>query len=126
MNVGVISQHDHRRWLVTVWYPIVVPLAAWAVHLVAEASLVRSAQKYDWVVWLMHGISVVLAAVAASGIVVAWHLIRTGDRPLESEQSGSPEGRAAFLGWLGLTAASFNLALILAEEAIIIWVHVHA
>jgi uncharacterized membrane protein YozB (DUF420 family) len=126
MKVDVVSQREHRKWLFGVWYPIIVPLAAWAVHLVAESALVRSAQKDDWVVWLMHGISAVLAAVALSGIVVAWSLIRAGDRPLESEQSGTAQARSAFLGWLGLYAAGFNLLLILAEEGIITWVHVHA
>jgi hypothetical protein len=126
MNVEVVSQHEHRKWLFTVWYPIVAPLAAWAVHLVAEAALVRSAQKDDWVIWVMHGLSAVLAAVAASGIVVAVSLIRAGDKPLESEESGDAAARSAFLGWLGLVASSFNLLLILAEEGIITWVHVHA
>jgi len=126
MNVHVVSTHEHRKWLFLVWYPIIGPLAAWAVHLVLEASLVRSAQKTDWVVWLMHGITAVLAGVAISGILVAIYVIRMGDKPLESEESGTAPAQTAFLGWLGLVSASFNLLLILAEEAIITWVHLHA
>jgi hypothetical protein len=112
--------------LFAIWFPIIAPLAAWAIHLVGEAALVRSAQQHDWVMWAMHGLSVVLAAVALSGAAVAYTLTRRGREEEGGEQAGTVEGRTAFLGWLGFYSAVFNLGLILAEEAIIIWVHVHA
>jgi hypothetical protein len=126
MNATAAPASGDRRWLFAVWFPILGPLAAWAVHLVAESALVRSAQQHDWVIWVMHGLSVVLGAVAVAGIVVAYGLTRAGDHVDTGERSGSAESRSAFLGWLGLYAAAFNLLLIAGEEAIIVWVHVHA
>jgi hypothetical protein len=87
---------------------------------------VRSAQQHDWVIWVMHALSAVLALVAIVGAVVGYRLARAGRRVEGGEESGTAEGRTAFLGWLGVSSALFNLGLILAEEAIIIWVHVHA
>ncbi|MGE0000178.1 MAG: hypothetical protein AB7L17_08820 [Ilumatobacteraceae bacterium] len=120
------TQRHDEPGLFAIWFPIIGPLAAWAIHLVGEAALVRSAQTHSWVIWVMHGLSAVLAAVAIAGGVIGYRLGRLGREVEGGERSGTPEGRTAFLGWLGLYSAAFNLGLILAEEAIIIWVHVHA
>jgi hypothetical protein len=124
-----MSGADHpsdEPGLFAVWFPIVGSIAAWAVHLVGEASLVRSAQTHPWVVWAMHGLTVACAAVAVACVVVALRLTRLGGRVHGGSESGTMEGRASFLGWLGVYVASFNLALILAEELIILGVHRHA
>ena len=126
MNTTALSTRRHRRWLVAVWFPIIGPLAAWAIHLVGEAALVRSAQDNSSVIWLMHGLSVVLGSVALCGMVVAYRLTRVGDAVPDGDRSGTAEGRTAFMGWLGLYAATFNFLLIAAEETVIIWVHLRA
>jgi hypothetical protein len=122
---GALRAH-RSPGLFAIWFPIVGSIAAWAVHLVGEASLVRSAQVHPWVVWVMHGLTVATAAVCVACIAIAWRSTRLGARVLGGERSGAMEGRASFLGWLGVYIASFNLALILAEELIILELNRHA
>ena len=74
----------------------------------------------------MHGLSVVLGSVALCGMVVARRLTHFADDVPDGDRSGTAEGRIAFMGWLGLYAATFNFLLIAAEEIVIIWVHLHA
>jgi hypothetical protein len=121
------STHDERPpGLVAIWFPIIGPLAAWAIHLVGEAALVRPAQTHSWVIWWMHALSAAMVTVAIAGGLVGYRLARAGEFVEDGERSGTSEGRTAFLGWMGLYSAAFNAALIVAEEAIIVWVHVHA
>jgi len=126
MNFTVVPARSSHPSLVAIWFPIIGPLAAWAVHLVGESALVRSAQQHSWVMWAMHGLSLLMAAVALAGIFVAYRLTCVGTLVEDGDRSGAAEGRIAFMGYLGLYAAAFNLTLIAAEEAIIVWVHVHA
>jgi hypothetical protein len=126
MSTTAVGTRPRHPGLIAIWFPIIAPLAAWAIHLVGESALVRSAQQHHWVVWVMHGLSAVLAAVAVAGIAVAYRLTRAADHLEEGSRAGTAEGREAFMGWLGLYAAAFNLTLILAEELIIVWVHVRA
>ncbi|HEY0521204.1 MAG TPA: hypothetical protein VGC84_17070, partial [Ilumatobacteraceae bacterium] len=68
----------------------------------------------------------VLGGVALAGMAVAYRLAKAGDGVEGGQRSGSAPGRTAFMGWIGLYAAGFNFLLIAGEEAIIIWIHVHA
>lgn len=122
---GTLRAH-RSPGLFTIWFPIVGSIAAWAIHLVGEASLVRSAQLHPWVVWVMHGLTVATGAIAVACIAIAWRATRLGARVHGGERSGAMEGRASFLGWVGVYVASFNLALILAEELIILELNRHA
>jgi len=126
MSTTAVATRRRHPGLIAIWFPIIGPLAAWAIHLVGESALVRSAQQHHSVVWAMHALSAVLAAVAVVGIAVAYRLTRAADHIDEGARAGTREGRIAFMGWLGLYAAAFNLTLILAEELIIVWVHVRA
>jgi hypothetical protein len=102
-----------------VWAATFGSIAAWMVHLTAEAALVPAREAHPDVVWLMHGLTVVLALVVLAGMRVSWTLARLG---ADDEGAGSPGGRTVFLGYLGLLVGGLNLALILYEELLVaVW-----
>jgi hypothetical protein len=117
---------EQEPTLFALWYPIIGPLAAWGVHLVGESALVRSAQTHHWVIWAMHGLTVAMGLAAALGIVIAYRLTRAGHDVEGGQRSGAAAGRTAFMGWMGLYTAAFNLLLIVGEELVIVWVRLHA
>jgi hypothetical protein len=100
-----------------VWAATFGSIVAWMVHLTAEAALVPAREAHPDVVWLMHGLTVVLALVVLAGMRVSWTLARLGG---DREADGDPAGRTVFLGWLGLGIGALNLLLIVYEGFLIV------
>ena len=71
--------------------------------------------------WVMHGLTVVLAGAVLLGIWYCWWLTKLST---DSESSGSPGGRTVFLGWVGVLVGALNLLLIVYEGVLVgVWNH---
>jgi hypothetical protein len=105
------------------WFAVLGGIGAWLVHLIAEASLVELGRSHPSVAWTMRGLTGGLAIVTAIAIWLSWR-IWTGARA--DEEDGTPAGRTAFLGLLGLITGITNLVLILAEDAYVWAIAGHA
>ena len=111
------------RWdQVLAWSAVVVPIAAWTVHIVALASLVDLACDHPRVEWVMHGLTVGLALVCIGCGALAWRYARLPGAESGSERdhehggdSGTTKANLHFLGQLGLAIAAVNLLLIVVE-----------
>ena len=90
-------------------------IAAWMIHLVAEASLAARRESHPSVVWAMQALTVLLVALVVAGMRVSWSFARAGD----IESSGSPAGRTTFLGLVGLVIGALDLLLIVYEGVLI-------
>jgi hypothetical protein len=101
-----------RRGLV-VWYGVVGGLAAWTVHLVFEAAVVRWTFDVHGYTWILHAATVICGLATLASMWVAWRL-RTiaGDA---DESSNEDAGQLLFLGNLGLLFGTINLLLIILE-----------
>jgi hypothetical protein len=106
-------------WL---WTVSLAGIALWTVHVLVEVSLVPFSRHHHDVVWFMHGFTVLLAALALAAMVLSWRIARDARAP---EESASPAGRSAFLGWFGLYSNAFNFVLIVVEGLYIgiLWTH---
>jgi hypothetical protein len=96
------------------WFAVLGGIVAWVVHVMAEASLVELSRSHPAVGWTLRGLTGGLALVTALAAWLSWR-IWAGARAAEDE--GTPAGRTAFLGLLGLIIAITNLVLILTEDA---------
>lgn len=105
------------------WYATVGSIATWMVHLIAEASLVPLHEQHGWVVWVMHGVTVALAALVLLGMWISWSYTRVGSRSEESVPT--PVGRTVFLGYLGLVIGALDLLLIVYEGSMIVVLRNH-
>ena len=101
-----------------VWFALVAPIAAWAVHIVAAASLVPLTCDHDEVEWVLHGLTAAMSLVVVLALWVSYGMVRAGQ---DDEESGSEAGRTRFLGLLGLIIGFSNLALILLEGSYVIF-----
>jgi hypothetical protein len=104
------------------WGAVVVPIAAWTVHIVALASLVNLACDHPNVEWVMHGLTVGLGLVCIGCALVARRFMRLPGAVSGSErdhedggESGSTHANLHFLGQLGFAIAVVNLVLIVVE-----------
>jgi hypothetical protein len=95
---------------ITVWYGVLGGIAAWTVHLVAEASLVQWTCDTHRGEWILDAITVVCILATLLAIAISWRLWREGRGA--DDESDDPRGRTHFLGFLGLATGLFNLALI--------------
>jgi hypothetical protein len=103
-----------------VWYALLGGIGAWAIHLVALASLVRltcNAHRYEWVLHAITGITLAMTAVA---IGLSRRLMRAGG---DDDSTDTESGRAEFLGRLGIIVGVANFALISLEELYVILLH---
>lgn len=105
------ARHRVLRGIRT-WYPIVGPIAAWAVHLVTDTALVRLSCLHPGAVWAMHAVTALTALATVVAMVMAWSMVRDNR---DDEGRGTPSGRTRFLGLFALIVGGFNLALILLE-----------
>ena len=99
----------------TRWFPLVGSIAAWAVHIVALASLVQSTCNTAGRDWLLHAITAACLAVAVAALVLAIRLSRRVD-------TGAG---LAFFGRVSVLVASINIALIVLEEVYVVALHGH-
>ena len=96
----------------TTWFPVFGAVAAWAVHLVALASLARLGCDHDGARIAMHAITAGCLAVAVLAVVLAARLAATG----EDDSGTSTASRLKFLGLLGLIIGLVQIGLIIVEE----------
>ena len=115
-TVGV----EHGAWYL--WTVTLSGIALWTVHVLAEVSLVPYSRHHHWLVWWMHGFTVLLALGAALAALLSWRLAR---HPGASERDDTPAGRSVFLGWFGVVSNAFNMLLIIVEGVYVgvLWTH---
>ena len=120
----VIEHEGPLRRGIGVWFAVFIgPIGAWAVHLVASASLVKASCAHTWAETAMHLVTAVTLTIALVCMALSWRLLRAGDDADESAHDAP--GRVRFLGLLGLGIGAFNVALIILEEVYIVAVHGH-
>ena len=100
----------------TRWFPLVASIAAWAVHIVALASLVQSTCNTSGREWVLHAITAACVAVAVVALLLAVRLARRVD---------SRDG-LAFFGRVSVVVAGINIALIVLEEVYVVAFHGHS
>jgi hypothetical protein len=98
------------------WFATFGSIVIWMVHISSEASLVPLREAHHDVVWVMHGITAVLALVVLAGMRISWTYAHAGT---DDESSPTPVGRTVFLGLLGLVIGALSLVLIVYEGAIV-------
>ncbi|MEZ5264474.1 MAG: hypothetical protein R2755_22455 [Acidimicrobiales bacterium] len=81
--------------LTLLWYGLAAGAGWWAVHLVALAALVPAACGRPWVLWLMHGATLVCAAGTVAAIASAGRLRRPGRRGHGGRRRARPLPRPA-------------------------------
>lgn len=95
-----------------------VPILLWIVHLGTLAALapyIANEPSKWWLWWVDTGV--------CAGLTIACILggIALGVRMNEPEDAGNPEGRNRFIGWHVVLAGLANLALILAEGSLFLF-----
>jgi hypothetical protein len=104
----------------TVWYALVGGIAAWAIHLVGLAALVRlTCNDMSWE-WALHGLTVLTLAMTLVALGLSWRLQRV---PVDDDSLVDEASRNRFLGRMGLLINAFNFALISLEEIYVIVLH---
>lgn len=98
-------------------------IAAWTVHVLAAASIVPYAENHGWAFWVVHALTIALAAFTLVLTVWSVHIARTAST---AESRLSPAGRTAFVGWLGAAMNAANLLLIVVEGIFVAVLHSHA
>ena len=98
------------------WLSVIGSIPLWIAHLGIEISLVPLREQHPGVVWLMHALTVLLAALVLVLMRASWNLAHISDEP---ELSPTPAGRTVFLGIIGLIFGGLDLLLIVYEGVII-------
>jgi hypothetical protein len=101
--------------VIVLWLPIFF----WMAHLGSMAALVPYLRDHPdkwWAAWIDTGV------FAAGTILCILVSIAIGVRMNAPENEGSGEGRNRFLAWHGVLAGLANLALILAEGSMILFI----
>lgn len=104
------------------WLVSLSGIAFWTVHVFVEISLVPYSRHHHWVVWWMHGLTVLLAAATLTALLMSRRILK---RAGSGEAHASPLGRTAFFGWFGVFNNAANLVLIVLEGIYIavLWTH---
>jgi small-conductance mechanosensitive channel len=110
--------HEEKRTLLALWIGILVPPAAWSVHLLLGYLLVALACRLSWTTLvlglLLHGLTLVLTAVTVGSIVVVW---RTGrDAGVPGDASDDERERRSFMVHMATFLSALFLLLILAGD----------
>jgi hypothetical protein len=103
---------------VVVWFALTAGIAAWAVHLVAFASLVEFVHDNGYS-WIFTAGNVVAVAVTLFAGWLSYLIYRAGN---DDEELGTPGGRMRFLGALGIVVNGINLLLILLEGSYVYFI----
>jgi hypothetical protein len=102
-----VTDNGPMLWLITFG-----TIGLWIVHVGAEISLAGYSRTHHWVAWVMNGLTFALAALAAFTTFAAWRIVR---RHPQDEGHVSPDGRTAFLGWMGVFIGTADVVLIVLE-----------
>ena len=94
-----------------IWIAALGGIAAWLVHLAAEASLVQLTCQHHGVIYAMHAITALTAAAAVACIALSWRLRLASDEPHQ------------FVGSFGVAVGLVNLVLILLEGSFVLFIH---
>jgi hypothetical protein len=100
---------------VRLWYAVLAGIVLWMVHLFVETSLARIRCSHEWVSWLIHGVTVVLALGTILAMVWSWGLWRTYSEA--DEDNSDAEARWQFLGLFGFLTGAVSLLVIVWEGA---------
>jgi hypothetical protein len=113
---------DHPRGLVavaTLWFPVLGPIAAWAVHILYIASFARFSCTRPSTAWTMHAVTAGTLAIAALAMLLSARWARRE----RYDDAGTVPSALAFLGRLGLAIGAFNVILIVLEEIYVLGLH---
>jgi hypothetical protein len=101
------------------WSVIVVPIAAWTVHMFALASLVQLACEHPGVKWVMHALTVGLSLACIGCLALARRYARLPN----GEDAVSTKANLRFLSHVGLAVAAVNLLLIALEGLYVLFLN---
>jgi membrane protein implicated in regulation of membrane protease activity len=107
------------RGVVFLWFPIVGPIAAWAVHVLYISSIARFTCTVPSSSWTTHALTVVCVAVCLVALFLAWRLTHQ----VADEAEDTTSGRHLFMGRLAIIVAATNILVILLEELYTIGFH---
>ena len=114
---SLLAREDQRR-LLALWVGILVPPAAWSVHLLLGYLLVTVACAGSWselvLDLLLHGLTLVLGVVTIGSAVVAWRAGQAEGEP--GAASAEARERRAFMAHVGTSLGALFLLLILAGD----------
>ncbi|MCU1376161.1 MAG: hypothetical protein JWO68_3447 [Actinomycetia bacterium] len=113
------AEHYGLRGVVLLWFPLVAPIAAWAVHIVFIASIARFTCTRPSSTWTIHAVTAATLVVCAVAMALAWRLTRVAT----TEDADDVAGRHLFLGRLALLVGAANVVVILLEELYAIGFH---
>lgn len=111
VDTRVPSYVAHGRFFM--WIVVLAGMGAWTVHLVGEAALVRLSCNNSSYRLLMHGITLVTAAVTAGAMALCISFVRRAGS--HGDEADTVDGRTRFLGVFGALINGISLALILLE-----------
>jgi hypothetical protein len=114
-----VNEHYGIRGIVLLWFPIVGPIAAWAVHIVGEAALTRYTCNASGTDWTVDALTAATLLVAALGTWLAWRLMRVS----AAEDAPDVAGRHLFIGRLGVLVGVTNLLVIALEHVYFVGLH---
>ncbi|MEP7045887.1 MAG: hypothetical protein ABI949_04360 [Ilumatobacteraceae bacterium] len=86
----------------------------------AEISLAGYSRTHHSVEWVMDGLTIALAALAALTTLAAWRVVARQRQP---EDDMSPHGRIAFVGWMGVFIGVCDVVLIVVEGIYLVAIH---
>jgi hypothetical protein len=108
---------------VLVWYAVFGGVAAWTVHLVFCAAIVRWLFNVHEGHWPLDVATAVCAVATLVAIALSWRLLRIAG---DADEGGADDaGQVRFLGYLGLLFGAINLALIVIEGAYAVVLYQH-
>jgi hypothetical protein len=99
------------------WSVIVVPIAAWTVHMFALASMVQLMCEHPGVEWVMHALTIGLSLVCVGCFALAWRTARIPN----GEDAASTTANLRFLSHVGLAVAAVNLLVIALEGVYVVF-----
>jgi hypothetical protein len=113
------AEYYGLRGVLYLWFPIVAPIAAWAVHILYISSIARYTCTRPTATWTIHAVTAATLVIAGVATFMAWRLTRVR----APEHADDPGGRHLFLGRLGLAIGAINILVILLEELYAIGFH---
>jgi hypothetical protein len=102
------------------WYALLGSIAAWTIHLLVLAAIVRltcNAHRYTSVMHVTTAVTLLMAVVA---ITLSVRVLRSTS---SHDASDTADGRRRFFGLLGVIIGAFNFSLISLEELYVILLH---
>ncbi len=103
-----------------IWIVTYGTIVLWLIHVGVEISLAGHGRGRPWVPWVMNGLTVALALFSVLATWAAWRIV---GRHQQDESHLSPDGRTAFLGWMGVFIGSCDVALIVVEGVYLVALH---